>query len=284
MAAGAAGTLTRLPALGDVIERGDVLYELDGRTRPRLLYGDRPLWRPLDPDVSDGADVLQLEQNLKAMGYASKRMRVDRHWGARTTTAVKRWQKATGRTRDGSLDGSDLAFLPGAIRVASLPAALGAAVGPGTPVLGTSTARRVVMLDISAARQDLVTAGQAVTVELPDGSEVAGTVREIGRVAAGGDNGAAITLPVTIDLDPAATLPALDAAPVTVHVVTEHHDDVLTVPVNALVALLEGGYAVERVATDGTRAYVAVETGLFEDGRVEVSGVGLANGDLVVVP
>ena len=105
VAAGAAGTLTRLPALGDVIERGEALYELDGRTRPRLLYGDRPLWRPLDPDVSDGADVLQLEQNLKAMGYASKRMKVDRHWDARTTAAVKRWQKATGRTRDGSLDG-----------------------------------------------------------------------------------------------------------------------------------------------------------------------------------
>ena len=52
---------------------------------------------------------------------------------------------------------------------------------------------------------------------------------------------------MTIDLDPAATLPELDAAPVTVHAVVTRHDDVLAVPVSALVALLEGGYAVEVV-------------------------------------
>ena len=70
----------------------------------------------------------------------------------------------------------------------------------------------------------------------------------------------------------------------TVHVVTESHPDVLAVPVNALVALLEGGYAVEVVDADGARRYVGVETGLFEDGKVEVAGDGIAAGDLVVVP
>ena len=63
--------------------------------------------------------MLQLEQNLKAMGYAPKGMKVNRHWDAKTTTAVKRWQKATGRKQDATLDGADLAFLPGAVRVAS---------------------------------------------------------------------------------------------------------------------------------------------------------------------
>jgi len=283
VAAGSPGTVTRLPEPGSVIDRGKALYELDGRVGPRLLYGSRPLWRPLSPGVSDGADVLQLEQNLKAMGYAPKGMKVNRHWDAKTTAAVKRWQKATGRKRDGTLDGGDLAFLPGAIRVASQEAQLGASVGPGTPVLGTSTARRVVTLDINAGRQDLVAAGQAVTVELPDGTLVPGTVRSVGRVARAGENGGATTVPVTIDLDPTVSQPDLDAAPVTIHVVTVSHPDVLAVPVNALVALLEGGYAVEMVAADGTHAYVGVETGLFEDGRVEVSGRGLAEGDTVVV-
>ena len=106
VAAGADGTLTRLPAEGTVIERGGVLYELDGRVRPRLLYGNRPLWRPLGPDVTDGADVLQLERNLKAMGFAPKGMKVDRHWSNKTTRAVKRWQKSINRTRDGTLDAS----------------------------------------------------------------------------------------------------------------------------------------------------------------------------------
>jgi peptidoglycan hydrolase-like protein with peptidoglycan-binding domain len=282
--AGSAGIVTRLPAEGSVIERGDALYELDGRLRPRLLYGARPLWRPLGPKVSNGADVLQLEENLQALGYAPKGMKVNRHWDAKTTAAVKRWQKATGRKRDATLDGADLAFLPGAVRVASHQAAVGDAVAPGTPVLGTTTATRVVTLDLSASRQDLVAPGQAVSIDLPDESVVTGHVRSIGRVATAGENGAPATIPVTIDIDPGATLPDLDAAPVTVHVVTESHPDVLAVPVNALVALLEGGYAVEVVEADGARRYAGVETGLFDDGKVEVSGDGLVVGDLVVVP
>ena len=54
-------------------------------------------------------------------------------------------------------------------------------------------------------------------------------------------------------------------------------------PVNALVALLEGGYAVERVA-DGTSTLVGVELGIFQDGWVEVRADGLDEGDAVAVP
>jgi hypothetical protein len=38
------------------------------------------------------------------------------------------------------------------------------------------------------------------------------------------------------------------------------------------------------VERDGRRELVGVETGLFADGQVEVSGRGLAAGDRVVVP
>jgi multidrug efflux pump subunit AcrA (membrane-fusion protein) len=122
-----------------------------------------------------------------------------------------------------------------------------------------------------------------VTVELPDGTIVNGTIREVGRVATASQDGSSTTVPVTIDLDPAATLPDLDAAPVTVHVVVTDHPDVLAVPVSALVALLEGGYAVEVVDDDGSHRYVAVETDLFEDGKVEIRGDGLRAGMHVVV-
>jgi peptidoglycan hydrolase-like protein with peptidoglycan-binding domain len=282
--AGTAGMVTRLPDEGTVIRRNGTLYELDGTAHPRLFYGARPMWRPLEPGMSDGADVRQLEANLKALGYAPKGMKVDRHWDAKTTRAVKRWQRATGRDRDGTIDGRDIAFLPGAIRVSELRAEVGTAVGPGTPLLDGTTARRVVTLDISAGRQDLVQPGQAVSVELPDGTLIDGSVRSVGRVATAGENGGDPTVPVTIDLDPAATLPAIDAAPVTIDVVTVTHDAVLAVPVNALVALLEGGYAVEVRDADGSRHYEAVELGLFEDGLVEVMGDGIAEGDVVVVP
>jgi hypothetical protein len=59
-------------------------------------------------------------------------------------------------------------------------------------------------------------------------------------------------------------------------------EDVLTVPVGALLALAGGGYVVERVTAGGTEQ-VAVEPGQFADGLVEVIG-DIAEGDQVVVP
>ena len=67
-------------------------------------------------------------------------------------------------------------------------------------------------------------------------------------------------------------------------VVRETRPDVLAVPVNSLLALLEGGYAVERVAPDGTTKLVRVDLGIFQDAWVEVRGTGIAAGDPVVAP
>ena len=67
----------------------------------------------------------------------------------------------------------------------------------------------------------------------------------------------------------------------TVLVEREAARDVLAVPVAALVALAEGGYALERVAADGTTSLVGVEIGTIVDGIVEVTG-DVAEGDTVV--
>ena len=55
-------------------------------------------------------------------------------------------------------------------------------------------------------------------------------------------------------------------------------------PVEALVALREGGYAVEIVDGNAQRHYIGVTLGLFQDGMVEITGDGLAEGQKVVVP
>ena len=283
------GTLTWLPTEGTVIGRGGKLYEVDGSRRAILLLGTRPAWRTLGPGVSNGADVLQLEQNLKAMGYARKSMTVDRHWTSATTAAVKRFQRAHGLTVDGVVGLGEVVFLPQSLRVTDLPAALGARVGGGAPVLGGTTVRRVVEISLEADRQDLLADDAQVTVELPDGSTTPGRVSEVGRVAhAGEDTGipgqtSPATIDVTVSLDDPRAAGSLDQAPVTVHVVTAAHENVMAVPVKALVALLEGGYAVEVQAADGSRRYVGVDIGLFQDGWVEVSGSGLSVGDHVVV-
>ena len=51
----------------------------------------------------------------------------------------------------------------------------------------------------------------------------------------------------------------------------------------ALVALVDGGYGVEKVGADGSTAYVAVTTGSFSETLVEVESPDLAEGDEVVV-
>ena len=88
------------------------------------------------------------------------------------------------------------------------------------------------------------------------------------------------TLPVTLALTDAPTVP--DGTPVEVHVEIAAADGVLAVPVEAVLALAEGGYAVE-VADGPTTRLVGVTLGVFADGMVEISG-DLEAGAEVVVP
>jgi hypothetical protein len=68
-------------------------------------------------------------------------------------------------------------------------------------------------------------------------------------------------------------------------ITTESVRDALVVPVDALLALAGGGYAVE-IAAGRLHYLAAVSLGLFDDadGLVQVSGRGLSAGQRVVVP
>jgi multidrug efflux pump subunit AcrA (membrane-fusion protein) len=88
---------------------------------------------------------------------------------------------------------------------------------------------------------------------------------------------------VIISVSQPAALAGLDSASVEVDFTASERKDVLTVPVAALLALAEGGYGVE-VVSGSTSRVVAVETGLFADGRVEVTGGDLAEGMTVGMP
>ncbi|HEV8546744.1 MAG TPA: peptidoglycan-binding domain-containing protein [Candidatus Limnocylindrales bacterium] len=310
------GTLTWTVAEGTVVTAGKRLYETNGRDRAILMYGTRPAWRTLEAGVDNGADILQLERNLKKLGYTRSGDKINTHWDARTTAAVKRWQKASGLPVDGIVDIGEVVFLPEAIRITSVEAALGTGVGPGGPLMSATSNRRVISLDLDTDDVDLLHVGTAVEVELPDGTTVDATVATVATVAETSTDqqgGTSTSLPVTITLDDATAAGGLDQAPVTVTVVRATRENVLTVPVNALLALLGGGYAVEVVdgetaggaggasanpsatssaspaASSSTSAgtsthLVRVEPGLFDNGNVEVTATGLEPGDLVVVP
>jgi hypothetical protein len=81
----------------------------------------------------------------------------------------------------------------------------------------------------------------------------------------------------------------LAQVPVTLRTVSESTPGAFVVPTTALVALAEGGYALQVV--DGTTAdgapathLIAVDVGQFTDGVVAVSGPEVAAGLEVVVP
>jgi Putative peptidoglycan binding domain len=133
------GTLTELPAAGTVIGRGQVLYRLDGQP-VRLLYGTQSAWRTLAPGIADGADVRQLKQNLKALGFtAGVALTVDDDFDWATALAIERWQRADGLAQTGVLPLGSIAFLPGAVRVTAQRALPGSPAQPGTPVLDLSS-------------------------------------------------------------------------------------------------------------------------------------------------
>lgn len=268
------GIVTRVPAEGEVVERGEPLLWVD-ELPVVLLYGDVPAYRRLAHGVDDGADVRQLEENLKALGHNPGT--VDGTWTASTTAAVKRWEKALGVEQDGAVEPGDVAFRPGAARVAERTAVGSPASGE---VLKVTAATRVVTVDLDATKQARVKPGDAVQVELPDGRVVDGRIASVGKVATTGDGNEqqpqAPTVEVVVSVDDPGDY---DQAPVEVRLTRASRQDVLAVPVTALLALAEGGYAVEAA---GGRL-VAVETGLFADGWVEVAG-DIAVGLEVVVP
>ena len=88
---------------------------------------------------------------------------------------------------------------------------------------------------------------------------------------------------VTITLDSTPPGAALDQAPVNVNITSQRANNVLAVPVNALLALAGGGFGVE-VVTGSASRLVGVTTGLYSNTLVQVSGPGITAGTRVEVP
>jgi hypothetical protein len=150
----------------------------------------------------------------------------------------------------------------------------------------------VVLADVPVGQEYLVKAGDQVTVTLPDGvTTTPGIITSVASVASAGAAAAPSpgpgsgqdTVTITVRLTHPDAAGHLDQAPVSVNIVSAQARDVLAVPVSALVALAGGGYAVDGVRGSAVRL-VAVQTGLFAQTLVQVSGAGLAAGLNVEVP
>jgi hypothetical protein len=278
---------TMLPSLGNVIRRGGALYAVDGRP-VLLLYGRVTAWRAFRPGMSPGRDVAALNANLRALGYGGGR---GESFSAVTGRAIKALQAARGLAPTGVLPLGSLVFRPGPVRVTSVTPTLGQAVQAG-PVLSVSSTRHRVVIELDVAYQTRVKVGLPATITLPSGETTPGRVSAVGSVASTpseGDSGegeGTPTIDVTVRLLEQAAAGRLDQAPVSVAITTGSVEDVLVVPVNSLLALTGGGYAVEVVNVAGVHRLVPVTLGLFDDaqGFVEVRGSGLRAGQRIVVP
>ena len=212
-----------------------------------------------------------------------------------TAAAVSDWQRATGQDPDGMVGVADIVFAAGPVRVGSWAQgvevgqqlAVGASLASLTvveaPVNGRmSTTQRVVAL-VPLSDRDLVSVGINVNVELPDGTDIGGTVTAINPSPVLDDQTGENAVEATILLaEPASEV--WIGATVDVEITETLIEDALVVPATALLALVEGGYAVEVVTEDGSLRLVGVDTGLFVDGDVEVQSPELSAGDRVVVP
>lgn len=284
------GIVTWLPSGGAIVHRGARLFELD-RSPVVLLYGDRPAYRDFTLGMTDGADVRELAQNLRALGFtAGGALAVDTRFDVAMLVAVEEWQRSLGLPVTGSIPLGGVVFLPGAVRVAAAAATAGASAQPGAAILTATATEPAVLVPLDPGTVAQVRVGDRVLVTLPDNSVAPGRVAEIGRVAtAPSDNNgggpATPTVPVTVTLLRADTGGGLDQAPVQVAITTQEDRNVLAAPIGALLARAGGGYAVE-VQSGATTRLVPVTTGLFDDvaGRVEISGAGLAAGLRVEVP
>jgi len=271
----ASGTVSLVPDKGAVLHPGDMLYKVNEEPT-YWARGDVPMYRELSSG-SEGTDVEQLQRYLQDEEYLDADIEIDGDFGGATRIAVKAWQDDHDLKKTGRIDGTQLLFLPyESIRVAATPR-VGEPANGG--VLEVTEPDLFVTVDVSANKKRAFEGEPVIEVETADGSRYPAIVESItaqqSQDAFGGQNyRVRLQIGVAGDQEPG------DAAIEAIDVLAEN---VLTVPARALVALIEGGYAVELVQPDGPTTYTAVEIGEFADGWVEVTGE-IAEGDQVVVP
>jgi hypothetical protein len=306
------GTFTWLPKVGQVIRQGRPLYDVNG-TPVVLLYGPTPMYRSLSEDLT-GADVAELNADLVALGDAT---RAEIPVGSDTFTwwtkyGLEKLQAALGVTQTGTLSLGQVVFLPAGALVSSVSASLGGLAQTGSTVLAATSTARQVSIALDPAQQSEIALGDKVGIVLPDNQTIPGVISSIGTVATtsspgdtggsgSGDNspdsssdtspgGGSTSTPTIAVLVRPTEAPSAgswwDQASVNVTVTTAAVHNALVVPVDALIALASGGYAVEVAEADGAHRLVPVSLGMFDDadGLVQITRSGLAVGEKVVVP
>lgn len=276
------GTVTAVASEGDILGHGDTLFVVEGDP-VTLFVTDVPFFRTLTVGTV-GEDVHVLEETLVAAGFdGGSALVVDDTFDDATLEAVVAWQTSIGAPVDGVVNIGEIIVTEDPIRIATAHIGIGGNVAPGTVVFTPSTSTSVVSVQLPAEDQEIVVVGDAVNVVMPNGTDEPGTVTSVGTIAIRSQEaGTYFEVEVILDRDGAGA--GLDEAPVEVELIDDRAVDVLAVPVSALLALSEGGYAVEVDHGAGGTTLVGVEVGMYADGWVEITSPQIEAGMQVVTP
>lgn len=277
------GVLTQVPAVGSVIHAGEVLYRVGDRPAFRM-NGDLPAWRDFETGMGDGRDVAQLENGLRDLGYFTGLP--DNRFDSFTMAAIMRWQKAQDLERTGRIELGAIVFSGADVRVGAAQAQLGDRVTSETGLYTMTSTTQVVDVNAKLQHQELLVPGNRVSLRIPGSVTTTGTIRSVGAPTEkeGSGDSKERVVPVNISPDDPGALNSFQELSITVGLPSGRRENVLSVPVGALLALEPDRFGVEIVESDGATRKTPVETGLFAGGRVEISGDGIAAGQRVVVP
>ncbi|CAB4886879.1 unannotated protein [freshwater metagenome] len=281
-AAGAAGstttrtaqTITSVIAVGSSVGPGDVIYTVDNLS-VIALSGALPAWRTLSTASTNGADIQQLESGLVALGYdPDGTVTVDQHFDAKTAAMVKAWQTGRGETATGSVALGSVVFVPSATTVLEVTAKVGDQVGDGSKILVLAADSQQVVIDVPNGHEANVVPGLSVAI-----GSGAGTVTLLRSTVR---SGAVVVQALITPTAPIQGVANGASVPVTISFNTLQ--GVLIAPSQALLSRLDGSYAVQIQAADGTVTWHTVELLGVSGGKVGIRGDGIAAGALVLVP
>ena len=245
-----------------------------------------------DGSVVDAAEALAIENAQKAYDDALKSYNEGVDQESELTKAKEELEELKLSAKSETFSPTNAYASESPIIIGSYISDIGSAVSLNSQLYNISSIGIEVVFQVDASDQETVSLGDSVEIELPTDERVPTKITFIDQVVTQTQAGEFIEVILEV-LNP-NEIEAYDQAPVKVFVTTEVSENVLFVPVNALLALAEGGYALEvyEGETEGgtfqgesgvDTSYVAVEIGVFTDGFVEVKG-NISEGQIVVVP
>ena len=240
----------------------------------------------------DAAEALAIENAQKAYDDALKSYNEGVDQESELTKAKEELEELKLSAKSETFSPTNAYASESPIIIGSYISDIGSAVSLNSQLYNISSIGIEVVFQVDASDQETVSLGDSVEIELPTDERVPTKITFIDQVVTQTQAGEFIEVILEV-LNP-NEIEAYDQAPVKVFVTTEVSENVLFVPVNALLALAEGGYALEvyEGETEGgtfqgesgiDTSYVAVEIGVFTDGFVEVKG-NISEGQIVVVP